>query len=99
VKLVSEATALGVTHTSLGRSKMDWDALLQQVYKRYAYIAQLPLSMFGRAFAASGYDLAKILYAAEDAGLPPEPALLGKPQRHWLTGGWPLVHQGGSLQG
>lgn len=31
--------------------------------------------MFGRAFAASAYGLAKILYAAEYAGLPPEPYL------------------------
>jgi hypothetical protein len=75
VKMVSEATALEVTHTSLRRSKVDWDALLQQVYKRYKYTAQSPLSIFGRAFAAPGYGLAKILYAAEYAGLPPEPAL------------------------
>jgi hypothetical protein len=75
VALVSEATALGVTHTSVGRSKVDWGALLQQVYGRYTYIAQLPLSMFGRAFAASAYGMAKILYAAEYAGLPPEPHL------------------------
>jgi hypothetical protein len=43
VALVSEATALGVTHTSLERSRVDWGTLLQQVYKRYTYIAQLPM--------------------------------------------------------
>jgi hypothetical protein len=70
-----QATALGVSDTSLGCSKVDWEALLQQVYKRYAYIDEVRLSMFGHAFAASAYGLAKTLYAAEYVGLPPEPAL------------------------
>lgn len=59
VALVSEATTLGMAQTSQGCSKVDWEAVLQQVYKRYAYIPQLPLSMSGRAFAASGHGLAK----------------------------------------
>lgn len=75
LELVGAAKSLGVVHHATGYSSVDWDALLQQVYTRYAYIAKLPLSMFGRAFAASGYGLAKILYAAEFVGLPPEPAL------------------------
>jgi hypothetical protein len=59
VALVREARALGVTHTSLGRSRVDWGALLQQVCYRDTCIVQLPLSMFGRACAA--YGLAKVL--------------------------------------
>jgi hypothetical protein len=38
-------------------------------------VAAVPLSTFGRAFAAGGYALAKVLTACEFAGLPP-PAVL-----------------------
>ncbi|PNH10273.1 Transposon TX1 uncharacterized protein [Tetrabaena socialis] len=41
-------------------------------------VARLPLSTFGRAFAASGYALGRSLYHAEFAGLP-----MG-PQLNWL---------------
>ncbi|PNH08850.1 hypothetical protein TSOC_004573 [Tetrabaena socialis] len=38
-------------------------------------VARLPLSTFGRAFAASGYALSRSLYHAEFAGLPTGPQL------------------------
>jgi hypothetical protein len=73
--LVGSAKALGVTFMATGQAVADWEALVGQVAERYTRIARLPLSLFGRAFAASGYGLAKLLYAAEFAGAPPEPVM------------------------
>jgi hypothetical protein len=75
VALVSEA--LGVTHTSVGRAAARLIApgcpAAAGVWcpPGYTYIAKLPPSRFGRAFAASAYGLAKTLCAAEYAGCPP----------------------------
>jgi hypothetical protein len=73
--LVGSAKALGVTFMASGQAVADWEDLVGQVAERYTRIARLPLSLFGRAFAASGYGLAKLLYAAEFVGVPPEPVL------------------------
>ena len=73
--LVGSAQALGVVFMATGQAIVDWQALVGQVAQRYACIARLPLSMFGRAFAASGYGLSKLLYAAEFVDVPPESVL------------------------
>ena len=75
LKLVGEHTALGVVHMADGRTRVDWDALVDQVEARYNKIAKLPLSMFGRGFAASAYGLSKLLYAAQFVQLPPDAVL------------------------
>jgi len=38
--------------------------------KKYGRLARLPLSIFGRAAAAAGYGVPKLLFQAEFAGLP-----------------------------
>jgi hypothetical protein len=75
LRLVGEHTALGVIHTADGYTKVDWAALVDQVESRYIKIARLPLSMFGRGFAASAYGLSRLLYAAQFVGLPPDATL------------------------
>jgi hypothetical protein len=68
--VVGAAKALGVLHMRSGQSLVDWEALLAKVEKRYAAIAALPVSMFGRGIAAGAYGLSRLLYAAEFVGLP-----------------------------
>ncbi len=80
VPWVASVEALGVVHTADGASSINWAAKLAVVRDCYAKVAALPLSMFGRAFAASGYALSKLLYAAEFAGLP-ESGMLQELQR------------------
>ena len=73
--VVGGAQALGVMHMADGRSEVVWQQLVDAVEDRYAKICRLPLSRFGRAFAASGYGLSKLLYAAEFVGVPPQSVL------------------------
>lgn len=73
--LVDGAPALGVKHMADGRSEVDWSNVVDAVESRYTKICRLPLSRFGRAFAASGYGLSKLLYAAEFVGMPPQGVL------------------------
>jgi hypothetical protein len=75
LKLVGEHSALGVVHMANGCTKVDWDALVDQVEARYNRIAKLPLSMFGRGFAASAYGLSKLLYAAQFVQVPQDAVL------------------------
>ena len=75
LRLVGSAKALGVVHLASGQSATDWDALWQTVKGKLTSIASLPLSMFGRAFASSGYGLSKLLYTAEFVGEPPQRVL------------------------
>lgn len=70
-KVVRSATALGVTFHADGSVSADWEALLEKVLKAYKFISCLHLSTFGRAFAAAGYGVSRLLYAAEFVGLPP----------------------------
>jgi hypothetical protein len=70
LSLVGKAKALGLVHTVTGESQADWRQLLQLVEERYATISRLPLSMFGRAFAASGYGLSRLCFAAEFVPVP-----------------------------
>jgi hypothetical protein len=71
LKVVRSAKALGVTFCGNGKVEVDWQGLLAKVLKVYSFIARVPLSMFGRAFAAAGYGISKLLYCAEFSGLPP----------------------------
>lgn len=72
LKVVGSAKALGVLHTATGQSLVDWGAMWSKVQAKLGYIAHLPLSMFGRAFACDAYALSKMLYAAEFVGVPPQ---------------------------
>ena len=47
-----------------------WTSRMAKVTKCYTRLAKLPLSVFGRGFAASAYGIGKLLYHAEFAGLP-----------------------------
>jgi hypothetical protein len=71
LKVVRSAKALGITFCGTGAVEVDWQSLLDKVLKVYGFIAKLPLSMFGRAFAAAGYGISKMLYCAEFTGMPP----------------------------
>jgi hypothetical protein len=77
LKVVPSATALGITFTNNPELEMgtDWQARVDAVKEVYTKVTGMPLSAFGRAFAASGYGVSKMLYHAEFAGKPPEPVL------------------------
>jgi hypothetical protein len=64
---VEQAKALGVRFRN-GAAVLPVD--LAGVYAAPARVARLPLSTFGRAAAASGYAVSKVLYHLEFQGLP-----------------------------
>ena len=77
MKVVPSATSLGITFSNEGFEPegfepegADWTSLLNAVCECYTKIARLPLSMFGRAFAAAGYGISKLLYHAEFTAVP-----------------------------
>jgi hypothetical protein len=90
MRLESKAKALGVTHMATGQSTVDWSTLLSKVQGKLTSISRLPLSMFGRAFAANGYAHSKLLYAAEFVGLPPACVLtaIKRDVGHLVDKGW-----------
>lgn len=69
IKVVPMAETLGIQFTNAGPeanpSGAEWQVRLAKVERCYNKIARLPLSMFGRAFAASTYGVSKLLYHAE----------------------------------
>ena len=77
LKVVRSAKALGITFCGTGAVEVEWEALLAKVLKVFGFIARLPLSLFGRAFAAAGYGISKMLYCAEFSGMPP-PSIVQK---------------------
>jgi hypothetical protein len=74
LRLVRAATTLGVTFSDFG-AEGSWSAVLARVDDSLSRIPRLPLSVFGRAAAASAYGLSRIFYYAEFMGLPPAAAL------------------------
>ena len=70
--VVCAATALGVEFSNDGGagSAAAWEARLAGVEACYGRLARLPLSVFGRAFGASGYGVSRVLYHAEFSGWP-----------------------------
>lgn len=82
LRVVQHATALGVTFTNnvpgSGQPEApsaDWSKLAAGVQGAYSKVLRLGLSIFGRAFACSGYGIAKLLYHAEHAGRIPDDTL------------------------
>jgi exonuclease III len=71
LQVVASCKALGMQFQANGTVVVDWQARLDAVLSKFAFISRLPLSLFGRAFASSGYGISKLLYAAEFGGLPP----------------------------
>ena len=77
VRLVTSAKVLGVTiRAPTGTASVAWTLKQNLVTERYTRIAALGLSVFGRAFASSGYGLSRLLYHAEHVGMPPRPVLV-----------------------
>jgi exonuclease III len=75
--IVTSAVTLGIAFANdddAARAAMDWAARVDGVLACYKKLACLPLSMFGRAFAASGYGVSQLLYHAEFSD-PPATAL------------------------
>jgi len=78
IAVVKSVTALGMHFSNRGTptdAAHDgyWEKLVQRVYERYEKIARCnSFSMFGRAFAASAYGVARMLYHAEFSDIPPE---------------------------
>lgn len=73
MRLVQEVEALGFTFLSgVGEAvpKGGWEACLSAALQRINRLGGQPLSMFGRALAASAYACSKMLYAAEFAAMP-----------------------------
>ena len=69
--VVSSATALGMQFSNdAAAAGTDWGARLAGVEACYSRLARLPLSVFGRAFGASGYGVSKLLYHAEFSAWP-----------------------------
>ena len=62
IKVVQRATTLGITFSNADDpdQHMNWQPLLERVSASYSKLCRLPLSMFGRAFAASGYGISRI---------------------------------------
>ena len=50
---------------------VDWGPRLRLIVEKLHKLSNLPISAFGRAFAASSYALSSLLYVAEFAGPPP----------------------------
>ena len=75
LKVVGEATALGLTFGSDAAPTARWPELLEGVRNRYDRIASLSLSVFGRGFASAAYGVSTVLYHAEFAGPPPRAVL------------------------
>jgi hypothetical protein len=74
VPVVLAATTLGIRFqagTAPAQPKSSWEELINSAETAFSRIAGLPLSAFGRAFAASSYGISRLLYAAEFVGLPP----------------------------
>ena len=70
--VVSQAKTLGIPFSNAPTaSSAHWPELLQRVTKAYNKVARLSLSVFGRAFAAAGYGISKVLYHAEFSDPPP----------------------------
>jgi hypothetical protein len=75
LSFVGSARALGLEHLGTGGSRVDWARQVAGVLDRYDKISRLPLSMFGRAFAASGYGDSKLSYVAQFVDVPDEGVL------------------------
>ena len=75
LKVVSEANVLSMRVSNdpsitAGPAAVDWDGRVAGAMGPYTKLARLHLSVFGRAFGASGYGVSKLLYHAEFGGLP-----------------------------
>jgi hypothetical protein len=79
LQVVASCKALGIHFQSNGVVVVDWQTRVEAVLSKFASLSRLPLSLFGRAFASSGYGISKLLYAAEFGGFPPA-ALLDRLQ-------------------
>ena len=75
LRVVSTATALGLTFASAGDPPPDWPTLVGGVERCYGRLACRAMSVFGRGFASAAYGMSKILYHAEFADLPPAATL------------------------
>ena len=82
--LVDAATTLGIAFSNGGQPQRSlaefWREPLQRVRERLVRVAKARLSIFGRAFAAAGYGLSRVLFHMEFVGLPPA-GLLAELQR------------------
>lgn len=66
LEVVTQAKTLGVIFSNNPDGcESDWPDLVQRVKHCYSKIARVSLSMFGRAFAAAGYGVSKLLYHSE----------------------------------
>lgn len=68
--VVEASRLLGVRICASGAVVPAWRAQVDAVKEVFGRIGHLPLSVFGRAFAAAGYGVSKLLYYGEFAGLP-----------------------------
>lgn len=74
IPIVTSVKALGLTFQAglqTPTPKQPWEALIAGVEETYQRIRRLPLSAFGRAFAAGSYGTSTLLFAAEYLDLPP----------------------------
>jgi hypothetical protein len=72
LRVVRQAKTLGIIFSNDPQQPVtvDWPARLQRVDTDLDKLVRLHLSTFGRAFAAGGYALSKLLYHAEFGGMP-----------------------------
>jgi hypothetical protein len=77
IRVVQRATTLGITFSNEGNpcQETDWDATLEKVSSRFAKVAKLHLSIFGRAQAAAAYGISRILHVTEFSAMPAAPTV------------------------
>jgi hypothetical protein len=71
LRVVGEAKVLGVTLSAAGVASADWAGLESRVLGAYGRLADMGLSVFGRAMAVGAYGVSQFFYQGEHSGLPP----------------------------
>ena len=73
IKVAQQVQSLGVTYnndTTAPPPAQPWEDMLDATHIGFTKLAKLPLSMFGRATAASSYCISKLLFQAEFGNMP-----------------------------
>ena len=74
MQVVRQAETLGILFADRQPGQpppsVDWEQRLRAVEASYSKLARLPLSMFGRAYAAASYGISQLLHHAEFAEVP-----------------------------
>ena len=74
IRVAQQVQSLGVTYnndrTAPPPPAQSWEGMLDATHAGFTKLTKLPLSMFGRATAASSYCISKLLFQAEFGNMP-----------------------------